>query len=78
MIVKISYHDLLGNSKKRLNERGKKRLNAILECHVVESHTFSHEVSAFIYILVANSHVARDNYFNGGFIKFFFLQFKLI
>ena len=62
----------MGNNKKNLMEKGKKILNAILECHVVESHTFSHEVSTFIYILVANLRVARDNYFNGGFIKFFF------
>ena len=52
MIVKISYHDLLGNSKKRLNERGKKRLNAILECHVAGPYALSHEVFAFIYTSV--------------------------
>ena len=28
--------------------------------------------------LAANPRVARDNYFYGGFINFFFLQFKLI
>ena len=31
-----------------------------------------------IYKLAVNPHVVRDNYFYGGFIKFFFLQFKLI
>ena len=30
-------------------KRGKKILNATLECHVAGSHTFSHEVFAFIY-----------------------------
>ena len=32
----------------------------------------------FRYILAANSRVARDNYFYGGFIKKKNLQFKLI
>ena len=49
MIVKISYYDLLGNSKKNLMKRDKKMLNAILECHMVEPHALLHEVSAFIY-----------------------------
>ena len=52
MIVKISYHDLLGNSKKRLNERGKKRLNAILECNVAGPHALSHDISAFVCVCV--------------------------
>ena len=30
---------------KKLNERGKKRLNAKLECHLAGPHTLSHEVS---------------------------------
>ena len=29
-------------------------------------------------VLTANPHIACDNYFYGGFINFFFLQFKLI
>ena len=41
----------MSNSKKNLIEKGKKMLNAILECHVVGSHALSHEVSAFIYIV---------------------------
>ena len=52
MIVKISYYDLLGNSKKNLMKRGKKKLNAILECHVVGPHALSHEVFAFVYIYI--------------------------
>ena len=39
MIVKISYYDLFGNSKKKkLMKRGKKRLNATLECYVAGSY----------------------------------------
>ena len=34
--------------KKNLMEKGKKMLNAILECHVAGPHAFSHEV--YIYI----------------------------
>ena len=49
IIVKISYYDLLGNSKKNLMEKGKKKLNAILECHVAGPHAFSHEVSALLH-----------------------------
>ena len=33
----------------KLNERGKKRLNAKLERHLARSHTLPYEVSAFIY-----------------------------
>ena len=36
--------------KKNLMEKGKKKLNAILECYVIRPHAFSHEVSTFIYI----------------------------
>ena len=52
IIVKISYYDLLGNNKKNLMKIGKKMLNATLECHVIEPHTFLHEVSVFIYIYI--------------------------
>ena len=38
--------------KKKPNERGKKILNAKLECHLTEPHTLSHEVSAYIYIYI--------------------------
>ena len=38
-------------------------LNAILECHVAGPHAFSHEISAFIYILVADPRVARGYVF---------------
>ena len=36
----------MGNNKKKkkLNERGKQRLNAKLECHLVGPHALSHEV----------------------------------
>ena len=37
-------------------------LNAILECHVARPHAFSHEISAFINILmmcVGNIHVSE-------------------
>ena len=34
----------------KLNERGKKRLNAKLERHLARPHTLPHEISAFIYI----------------------------
>ena len=34
------------------NERGKKRLNAKLKCHLVGPHALSHEVSALIYIYI--------------------------
>ena len=30
--------------KKELNERGKKRLNAKFECHLIGPHALSHEV----------------------------------
>ena len=30
--------------KKKLNERGKKKLNAKFECHLAGPHAFSHEV----------------------------------
>ena len=65
---------------KTLNERGKKKKmhNAKLECHLAGSHALRHMVSAFIYILATNLCVACDYNFYGGFIKFFFLQFKLI
>ena len=33
----------------KLNERGKKRLNAKLERHLARPHTLSYEISAFIY-----------------------------
>ena len=36
----------------KLNERGKKRLNAKLERHLARPHTLPHEISAFIYILI--------------------------
>ena len=45
----------MGNSKKNLIEKGKKMLNAILECHVVGSHALSYKVSAYIYIDVFSS-----------------------
>ena len=35
--------------KKKLNERGKKRLNAKLDHHLTRPHTFPHEVSTFLY-----------------------------
>ena len=48
MIVKISYYDLFGNSKKKnLMKRGKKRLNATLECYVAGSYELF-----FIYIYI--------------------------
>ena len=34
----------------KLNERGKKVLNAKLERHLARPHTLSYEVSAYIYI----------------------------
>ena len=36
----------------KLNERGKKRLNAKLERHLARPHTLPHEVSAYIYIYI--------------------------
>ena len=36
----------------KLNERGKKRLNAKLERHLARPHTLSYEVSTFIYIYI--------------------------
>ena len=36
----------------KLNERGKKRLNAKLERHLARPHTLLHKVSAFIYTRV--------------------------
>ena len=48
MIVKISYYDLLSNSKKKLNEnKVKKILNATLECHMARPSALSYEVSAY-------------------------------
>ena len=52
-------------------------LNEILECHMTRAHALRMR-SLPLYILAANPHVACDNYFYGGFINFFFLQFKLI
>ena len=48
-------------------KRGKKRLNAKLECHMAEPHAFPHEVFSYIYIyiLVLCQCVAQLN-------KFFF------
>ena len=34
--------------KKELNERGKKMLNAKLECHLTRPHALSHEVFTYI------------------------------
>ena len=42
----------MGNSKKKLNERGKKMLNAKLESYLARPHTLPYEVSAFIYIYI--------------------------
>ena len=36
----------------KLNERGKKVLNAKLERHLARPHTLSYEVSAYIYIYI--------------------------
>ena len=41
-------------------EKGKKKLNAILECHVAGPHALSHDVSAFIYILILE-HLERHS-----------------
>ena len=38
--------------KKNLMKKGKKKLNAILECHVARPHTLLYEVFAFIYIYI--------------------------
>ena len=38
--------------KKSLMEKGKKKLNTILECHVTGPHAFSHEVCTFLYIYI--------------------------
>ena len=44
----------MGNNKKYLMQKGlkKKKLNAKLERHTVGPHTLSHEVFAYIYILI--------------------------
>ena len=34
----------------KLNERGKKKLNAKLKCHLAKFHTLPYEVSTFIYM----------------------------
>ena len=39
-------------NKKKLNERGRKRPNAKLECYLARPHALLHEVSAFIYIYI--------------------------
>ena len=36
----------------KLNERGKKVLNAKIERHLARPHTLSYEVSAYIYIYI--------------------------
>ena len=33
-------------------KKGKKKLNAILECHVAGPHALSHEISVFIHIYI--------------------------
>ena len=35
--------------KRKLNERGKKKLNAKLDHHLTRPHTFPHEISTFLY-----------------------------
>ena len=53
--------------KKELNERGKKRLNAKLECHLAGPHALSHEVF--------ESHVREtfcNNFYSAIFLQFFF------
>ena len=45
---------------------------ALIERRMAGRHAFSHEVSAFLYILAANPRVAHHNYFYGSFINFFF------
>ena len=40
----------MGHNKKKLKERGKKMLNAKLECHLARPHILPHEISAYIYI----------------------------
>ena len=42
----------------KLNERGKKVLNAKLERHLARPHTLSYEVSAYIYILILDQHLS--------------------
>ena len=45
----------MDNNEKKLNERGKKKkkLDAKLELHLTGLHALSHEVSAYIYILIS-------------------------
>ena len=42
----------MGNSKQKLNERGKKILNAKLERHLARHHALPREISAYIYIYI--------------------------
>ena len=48
----------------KLNERGKKRLNAKLERHLARPHTLPYEVSAFIYILMIDENQPRKGNIN--------------
>ena len=42
----------MGNSKKKINEIGKKRQNAKLELHLTRPLALSHAISTFIYIYI--------------------------
>ena len=55
----------------KLNERGKKRLNAKLERHLARPHTLAYVVSAFIYILAlypCDARLNQNSYVNSFFI----------
>ena len=56
----------MSNNKKnkKLNERGKKRLNAKLECHLVGPHALSHDVS--------KRETFCNNFYSTIFLQFFF------
>ena len=52
----------MGNSKKKLNKKGKKKPKCKLECHLVGPHVLLHEFSTFIYI-----YIYIDEYYLRGF-----------
>ena len=63
----------------KLNERGKKMLNAKLERHLARPHTLPYEVSAYIYIYILIDWTTLEIYpqFFINILFFFFLSFFL-
>ena len=55
------------NNKKKINKKGKKRLNAKLECYLARPHALSHEVS--------ERETFCNNFYSTIFLQFFYFYF---